>query len=44
MVNPYCCELCAAIERMQTTIDQMQTREELYGLLDYDPKADSWPG
>lgn len=25
MVNPYCCELCAAIERMQNTIDQMQT-------------------
>jgi methylisocitrate lyase len=25
------------------SIDQMQTREELYQLLDYDPKADSWP-
>lgn len=26
------------------SIDQMQTREELYKLLDYDPAADSWPG
>jgi methylisocitrate lyase len=25
-------------------IDQMQTRQELYELLDYDPAAESWPG
>ena len=25
-------------------IDKMQTRKELYELLDYDPAADSWPG
>src|SRR5437868_2325380 len=25
-------------------IDKMQTREELYDLLDYDPNAESWPG
>src|SRR5712671_7286376 len=25
-------------------IDKMQTREELYQLLDYDPNAESWPG
>ena len=25
-------------------IDQMQTREELYQLLDYDPTAEKWPG
>lgn len=25
-------------------IDKMQTREELYDLLDYDPAAESWPG
>jgi methylisocitrate lyase len=25
-------------------IDQMQTREELYHLLDYDPTAEKWPG
>ena len=24
-------------------IDEMQTRQELYELLDYDPAADSWP-
>jgi methylisocitrate lyase len=24
-------------------LDQMQTRDELYKLLDYDPKAESWP-
>jgi hypothetical protein len=23
--NPYCCELCTAIERMQATLNQMQT-------------------
>jgi len=25
-------------------IDEMQTRQELYELLDYDPNAESWPG
>jgi methylisocitrate lyase len=25
-------------------IDEMQTRQELYELLDYDPKAEGWPG
>lgn len=25
MANPYCCELCTAIERMQATLNQMQT-------------------
>jgi methylisocitrate lyase len=25
-------------------IDEMQTRQELYELLDYDPAADTWPG
>ena len=25
-------------------IDRMQTRQELYELLDYDPNADGWPG
>ena len=25
-------------------IDEMQTRQELYELLDYDPTADNWPG
>jgi methylisocitrate lyase len=25
-------------------LDRMQTRQELYKLLDYDPAADSWPG
>ena len=25
-------------------IDQMQTRQELYKLLDYDPSAAKWPG
>src|SRR5712692_6585449 len=25
-------------------IDKMQTRQELYDLLDYDPNAESWPG
>jgi methylisocitrate lyase len=25
-------------------IDEMQTRQELYELLDYDPTADDWPG
>jgi methylisocitrate lyase len=25
-------------------IEKMQTRDELYRLLDYDPKAESWPG
>jgi methylisocitrate lyase len=25
-------------------LEKMQTRDELYQLLDYDPKADSWPG
>ena len=25
-------------------IDKMQTRQELYDLLDYDPTAESWPG
>ena len=25
-------------------IDDMQTRQELYELLDYDPKADGWLG
>jgi methylisocitrate lyase len=25
-------------------IDRMQTREELYELLDYDPTAENWPG
>lgn len=25
-------------------IDQMQTRQELYELLDYDPAAENWPG
>jgi methylisocitrate lyase len=25
-------------------VDQMQTRQELYDLLDYDPKADTWRG
>jgi methylisocitrate lyase len=25
-------------------IDEMQTRQELYELLDYDPAAESWPG
>ena len=25
-------------------IDEMQTRQELYDLLDYDPNAESWPG
>jgi methylisocitrate lyase len=27
-----------------SSIDQMQTREELYKLLNYDPKADRWAG
>jgi 2-methylisocitrate lyase-like PEP mutase family enzyme len=26
------------------SIGKMQTREELYKLLNYDPKADSWSG
>jgi methylisocitrate lyase len=25
-------------------IDKMQTRQELYELLDYDPVAGNWPG
>jgi methylisocitrate lyase len=25
-------------------IEKMQTRQELYDLLDYDPTAESWPG
>ena len=25
-------------------LEKMQTRDQLYRLLDYDPKADSWPG
>src|SRR4029077_9894214 len=25
-------------------LDQMQTRQELYGLLDYDPSAEEWLG
>jgi methylisocitrate lyase len=25
-------------------LEKMQTRDELYRLLDYDPRADSWPG
>jgi len=25
-------------------LEKMQTREELYELLDYDPNAESWPG
>jgi methylisocitrate lyase len=25
-------------------LEKMQTRDELYQLLDYDPKAASWPG
>jgi 2-methylisocitrate lyase-like PEP mutase family enzyme len=25
-------------------IDRMQTRKELYKLLDYDPGAEKWPG
>ena len=25
-------------------IEKMQTRKELYELLDYDPAAESWPG
>jgi len=25
-------------------IDKMQTRQELYELLDYDPAAGNWPG
>ena len=25
-------------------IDEMQTRQELYELLDYDPNAESWSG
>jgi 2-methylisocitrate lyase-like PEP mutase family enzyme len=25
-------------------LDEMQTREELYRLLDYDPTAERWPG
>src|SRR6059036_2451157 len=25
-------------------VDEMQTRQELYDLLDYDPNAESWPG
>jgi 2-methylisocitrate lyase-like PEP mutase family enzyme len=25
-------------------LDEMQTREELYKLLDYDPTAEKWPG
>ena len=25
-------------------LDQMQTRKELYELLEYDPTAESWPG
>ena len=25
-------------------LDQMQTRKELYELLEYDPAAESWPG
>jgi methylisocitrate lyase len=25
-------------------IDRMQTRQELYGLLEYDPAADEWTG
>ena len=28
----------------QEWIDEMQTRQELYKLLDYDPAAESWPG
>jgi len=24
-------------------VDKMQTRKELYELLDYDPNADNWP-
>ena len=32
-------------EGTQTTwLDKMQTRKELYELLDYDPAAKSWPG
>jgi 2-methylisocitrate lyase-like PEP mutase family enzyme len=25
-------------------LEKMQTRQELYKLLDYDPAAESWPG
>jgi methylisocitrate lyase len=25
-------------------LDKMQTRQELYGLLEYDPAAEEWPG
>jgi 2-methylisocitrate lyase-like PEP mutase family enzyme len=25
-------------------IEEMQTRQELYDLLDYDPMAEEWPG
>src|ERR1043166_2903315 len=30
--------------RQSDWIDKMQTRQELYDLLDYDPNAGSWPG
>ena len=25
-------------------VEEMQTRQELYATLDYDPAAESWPG
>jgi len=39
-------EFLCALKRSGTQadwIDEMQTRQELYELLDYDPAADSWP-
>jgi methylisocitrate lyase len=40
-------EFLAALKRTGTQtdwIERMQTRQELYKLLDYDPNAESWPG
>jgi methylisocitrate lyase len=40
-------EFLRALKRAGTQsdwIDKMQTRQELYDLLDYDPTAESWPG
>ena len=32
------------LERAERALDKMQTRKELYDLLEYDPMAESWPG
>ena len=38
--------LCGLKEQGTQTawLEKMQTRKELYELLDYDPAAESWPG